>query len=174
MASLKLFLKNFLKIIFGILFIFHGVFFIYIERSTANRTQAAKAWPKTSGVIKELEYFGDESYNIEYSYVVDGQKYANDKIIPKFAWFSAVTWREDGLDCTLIDSEGKSHFPRYVKGEKTTVFYNPVDPRDAMLLPFAPDMLPYRYYGIFSPLLLVLFAIIGFRKLKYKKSNKNI
>ncbi|MGA1868220.1 MAG: DUF3592 domain-containing protein [bacterium] len=171
MALLKHYVKNLVKIVFSIIFIFHGTFFIYIERSTVNRTQAARAWPRTSGVIKELEYFGDDSYKIEYSYVVDGQKYSNDKIIPRFAWFSALNWREGGLEGTLIDSEGKSHFPKYVKENETTVFYNPTDPGDSLLLPFAPSMFLYRYYGIFSPLFLFFVSIIGFRKLK---NNKNI
>ncbi len=174
MAPLKRILKNLLKIVFGMLFIFYGVFFIYVERITVNRIQAAKAWPKTLGKIEELKYFRDNSYKIEYSYVVDGHNYTNDKIVPMFAWFSAIYWKDGGLDCTLIDSEGKGHFPRYVQGENITVFYNPVDPHDAMLLPFAPAMLPYRYFGIFFLLFLVLSATIGVRKLKFKKSNKNI
>ncbi len=79
-----------------------------------------------------------------------------------------MRWK-NGLQCTLIDAEGKSHFPRYAKGENTKVHYNPDNRSDAMLLPFAPGMVLFRYYGIAMTCILFFIPIIGISIGKWKR-----
>jgi hypothetical protein len=162
--------KNILKITFGLLFVFHGLIFSFIAVHTTRLTQAAQQWPQASGVIEKLKYSGDFSYTIKYSYEVGGREYIGNRIIPQFAWWQAMSWKDGGLEGILVDAEGKSHFPRYVEGEKIAVFYNPTNPREAFLLPFAPNMRPFKYYGIFFPIILFIFALIGYKKLKHKRN----
>ena len=96
--------------------------------------RAMQSWPEVSGVVSQASVeeffesggtsddFGQTMYRplIAYDYVVDGHEYRGHRI---GAARTSASWR----------SHAESILARYPLNQSVTVYYNPADPKDALL-----------------------------------------
>ena len=135
-------------------FIGAGIFLIYRSVQSRKKAQASQGWPSTAGLINEsrvahsthTDTDGDssDSYTpyIEYTYQVGGQTYT-------------------GRDLTFGFTQGygneakaQSVLAKYPPGAQVSVYYDPTDPRQAVLERQAGG------YGV-GLVLGIVFLVIG-------------
>jgi hypothetical protein len=106
-----------------------GNFFLYREiMSTQNRENAAQTWPTVTGEIiaskvkkrHDSEHGPVEYPHVSYTYEVNGKTHHSSNIMA-------------GGEIGGVNVE--STLTRYPQGSKVTVYYDPQNPKDAVLEP---------------------------------------
>ncbi len=117
--------------LFGIVFMSEGLI-------TINKALTAQKWPTTQGEIVESNFRWEESSStsghrsgayhlyIKYVYFINNQRYYSDQIGPKGHIFSL------GQE-TSFQKNAEGIVKQFPKGKKVTVWYNPLNPQEAML-----------------------------------------
>lgn len=114
-----------------LLFILVGALIVFFGRQIM-RANASTAWPSVTGVvtISELgKHRGDDrndsttySADISYDYIVNDRDYVNGAVT-----FGSVQTSDPSLARLVLK--------RYPVGREVAVYYNPANPRDAVLEP---------------------------------------
>ena len=117
--------------IFGLIFLAGGIDVIY-------RTFLVRTWPTTTGQIivsgfrwednfrrglASRYWSGSHNLHIQYMYLVEGQRYYSDQIGPR---------RFIGQG-TTFQMNAERIVEQYPKGKEVTVYYNPANPREAVI-----------------------------------------
>jgi hypothetical protein len=122
---------NAVGVLMSLVFIAIGLGMLYYARSLSAKAQQSLSWPSTEGVISHsavLLQMRDTSdststttykADVAYRYKVRGRDYSSDRLT--LADFSSTARRAQGI------------VGRYADGAPVTVYYNPVDPSDAVL-----------------------------------------
>ena len=120
----------------GCFLIFVAVFFsvwyalLFVLNDTYQEAEQAKQWPTVAGTILESRVQSRTSSSdsgtefdpvIRYQYRVQGQQYVNN------------TWQKIGNSPTR--REAQEIVQRYPQGTRTTVYYDPADPQNSVLVP---------------------------------------
>ena len=124
------------KIAFFLIFAVGGIAFVLIGYNSMQKAKAAKAWPTVEGRITASEV---DSYwkrdrdsgsqrmhqaKIAYEYTVDGENYESTKI--SFMNTSSS-----------MRSQAQAVVKKYPAGGTATIYYNPLNPQEAVLEPGA-------------------------------------
>ena len=132
--SLKL--DNAYSISRGCFLIFVAVFFsvwyafLFVMNDTYQEAEQANQWPTVAGTILESRVQITTSSSdtgtvfdpiIRYQYRVQRQQYVNN------------TWQKIGNSPTR--HEAQEIVNRYPQGKRTTVYYDPADPKNSVLVP---------------------------------------
>jgi len=122
---------NFIAVLMSLVFIAIGSGLLFYARRVSAKAQQSLSWPTTDGAISHsavLQQMGQTSSStnaanykadVTYRYKVQGRDYSSERIT--LADFSSSGGRAQGI----VD--------RYPDGAPVTVYYNPVDPSDAVL-----------------------------------------
>ena len=120
----------------GCFLIFVAVFFsvwyafLFVMNDTYQEAEQANHWPTVAGTILESRVQIRTSSSdtgtefdpiIRYQYLVQGQQYVNN------------TWQKIGNSPTR--REAQDIVERYPQGKRTTVYYDPADPQNSVLVP---------------------------------------
>jgi len=150
---------NAVGVLMSLVFIAIGLGMLYYARSVSAKAQQSLSWPSTEGIISHsavlqqmpqtansndaVTYKAD----VAYRYKVRGRDFSSERIT--LADFSSTTGRAQDI------------VNRYPDGAPITVYYNPVDPSDALLEPGGATGIRVLYLigGIFAAFgLLFLFG----------------
>jgi hypothetical protein len=112
----------------GLFLVLGNFFMIRSIRETKNRENAVLTWPNVTGKIgiSEKRVHLDDDHtpvdfpHVSYIYEVDGKTYRSSNILP-------------GGEIGGVNVE--STLARYPKGADVTVYYDPHNPKDAVLEP---------------------------------------
>jgi len=121
---------NAIGVLVSLVFIAIGLSLLYYARSVSAKAQQSLSWPQADGVIAHsavLQQMQTSSStnaatykaDVTYRYKVQGRDYSSERIT--LADFSSSTGRAQDI----VD--------RFPDGAPVTVYYNPVDPSDAVL-----------------------------------------
>jgi hypothetical protein len=122
---------NAIGMLMSLVFIAIGLGLLYYARSVSAKAQQSLSWPSTEGVISHSAVLqqmqqtsssaNDASYkaDVAYRYKVRGRDYSSARIT--LADFSSSAGRAQGI------------VNQYPDGAPVAVYYNPVDPSDAVL-----------------------------------------
>ena len=122
---------NGVGVLMSLVFIAIGLGMLYYARSVSAKAQQSLSWRSTEGVIshsavllqtQQTSSSTDAAMykaDVAYRYKVQGRDYSSGRIT--FADFSSSGGRAQGI------------VNRYPDGAPVTVYYNPVDPSDAVL-----------------------------------------
>lgn len=149
---------NAVGVLMSLVFIAIGLGLLYYARSVSAKAQQSLSWPSIEGVISHsavlLQQQTSDSTNattykadVAYRYKVRGRNYSSSQLT--LADFSSTARRAQGI----VD--------RYADGAPVTVYYNPVDPSDAVLERGGTSGIGVLYLigGVFAAAgLLFLFA----------------
>lgn len=134
----------------GIVGVAAGVAILYGQFSPARLVQRSQSWPSTPGVVTKFQtycrYRGGCYMHLRYRYQVAGQQFENERI----------TLNDNNLD---ISDDVRLYRARYAVNQTLPVFYDPRDPRSAVLERTAEWSLRYLFAGaacVFVGLLLLL------------------
>jgi hypothetical protein len=120
----------------GCFLIFVAVFFsvwyafLFVMNDTYQEGEQANHWPTVMGTILEAKVQSQNTSSdsgiqyvpmIRYQYLVQGRQYVND------------TWQKIGNSPTR--QEAQEIVGRYPQGKRTTVYYDPADPQNSVLVP---------------------------------------
>jgi hypothetical protein len=112
-------------------------------------SNASKRWPKVSGTITEISDFGSNlKYRLQYSYSVNGNTYKNNRII-----FSTSK--------TYIKLRAREFENKYTQNQIVDVFYNPKNPKQAVLEPGRNDGAVLVILLLFGLMILSSLAIFN-------------
>jgi hypothetical protein len=104
--------------------------FLFVLNNTYQEAEQAKQWPTVMGTIFESRVQSRTSSSatgtefdpiIRYQYRVQRQQYVNN------------TWQKIGNSPTR--REAQDIVERYPQGKRTTVYYEPADPQNSVLVP---------------------------------------
>ena len=111
----------------GLFLVLGNFFMLRTIMETKNREKAVKSWPSVTGKvgISEARIHRTDGHDtdfphVSYSYEVNGKTYRSSNILP-------------GGDIGGVNVE--STLARYPKGADVTVYYDPHNPKDAVLEP---------------------------------------
>jgi hypothetical protein len=118
---------NPLGVLMSLVFLALGGGLLYYARSVSTKAQQSLSWPSTEGVIAhsavlwQTRQGSGSTYkaDVAYRYKVRGCDYSSERIT--LADFSSSAGRARGI------------VSRYPDAAAVTVYYNPVDPSDAVL-----------------------------------------
>ena len=122
---------NLVGVLMSLVFIAIGLGLLYYARSVTAKAQRSLSWPEVEGaishsaVLQQMQQTSSSNNaatykaDVTYRYKVQGRDYYSERIT--LADFSSSTGRAQGI----VD--------RYPDGATVTVYYNPVDPSDAVL-----------------------------------------
>jgi hypothetical protein len=138
---------NAVGVLMSVVFIAIGVGLLYYVRSVSAKAQRSLSWPSTEGVIAHSAVLMQTSNantaatykaDVAYRYKVAGRDYSSDRLT--LADFASTGGRAQGI----VD--------RYTDGAPVTVYYNPVDPSDALIERDAASGIGVLYLigGVFS------------------------
>lgn len=135
-----------------LLFVIVGAILVFFGARQLLRADASQSWPSVTGVvtISELgKHLGNDrddsttySADISYDYIVNDRDYVNGTVA-----FGSVQTSDPSLARLVLK--------RYPVGQPVTVYYNPANPRDAVLEP--------GLHGAtwFLPIFGALFLVVG-------------
>ena len=154
---------NAVGVLMSLVFIAIGLGLLYYARSVSAKAQQSLSWPSTEGVIAHsavLQQMQQTSSStnaatykadVVYRYKVQGRDYSSERLT--LADFSSTAGRAQ----SIVD--------RYVDGAPVTVYYNPVDPSDAVLERGGTSGIVVQYIigGVFAAagLLFLLGSVTG-------------
>ena len=112
-------------------------------------SNASKQWPKVSGKIIEISDFSSDSkYRLKYEYTLNRNTYNNSRII-----FSTSK--------TYIKLRAREFENKYALNQIVNVFYNPKNPKQAVLEPGRNDGAVLVILLLFGLLILSSLAIFN-------------
>jgi Protein of unknown function (DUF3592) len=163
--------KEIVAVLFPLLFFIFGAVLILIGVTSYHKTRDTETWPTTAGTVNatRIRRYNDEGTirfapEIEYQYIVDGQSY-NSSVIQAgiFVHFA-------------YEDEAKRFLDKYTVGRNIQVFYDPTNPKDAVLEAKAAPVLHFvTLLGAVScgfALLCYYSYYRGYRsRMKYAKSH---
>ena len=104
-----------------------GAVFLFLGMRSVNAARASRAWPSVRGKVtsSQLMRGGSRSRpfysaHVAYTFDVNGQSYSGDKVS-----FGNPRSNSSGKQQAIVD--------RYREGQEVEVFYNPAQPREAVL-----------------------------------------
>jgi hypothetical protein len=146
----------------GCFFLFAAVFFavwyafLFVMNNTYQEAEQANHWPTVAGTILESRVQIRTSSSdtgtefdpiIRYQYRVQRQQYVND------------TWQKIGNSPTR--HEAQEIVNRYPQGKRTTVYYDPADPQNSVLVPGNTSETSWvLWLFTYVPVGVVVFAFI--------------
>jgi Protein of unknown function (DUF3592) len=117
---------NGVGVLMSLVFIAIGLGMLYYARTMSAKAQKSLSWPSTEGVISHSAVLRQANSNdvtykadVAYRYKVRGHDYSSERIT--LVDFSSGAGRAQGI------------VSRYPDAAPVTVYYNPVDPADAVL-----------------------------------------
>lgn len=127
-----------------------GLVLINVSRQVAAKAEAIRSWPTTSGTITVAKTVtkttgtGTERRTylapyVEYKYSVGGEEYTGSRISIGPEEVRSVGIDIKGAEVKVVDSEGKKAIKKYSVGKEIPVYYNPDNPKDTVLEPYAPS-----------------------------------
>ena len=138
-----------------------GVWLSYIGLGQLMLAHASKTWPSVTGTIVSagVKTAGTgQNYSrkvfVQYRYTVEGSNHSNDRMV-----FSPTpNFKVDGTIASARDTAIKELATR-PGGSEITVYYDPEDPRNAVLLPGGTWF--FLLY-VFGSVLMFAFAFMVF------------
>jgi Protein of unknown function (DUF3592) len=150
-------------VLMSVVFIAIGLGLLYHARSLSAKAQQSLSWPSTEGLISHSAVLlrmqqssssataATYKADVTYRYKVRDRDYSSERIT--LADFSSTSGRAQGI------------VNRYPDGASVTVYYNPVDPADAVLERGGTSGIGLLYLigGVFAAagLLLLLGSVTG-------------
>ena len=164
---MKILLVLFKKIILGVLgvaILGLGVILIFIERKTDAAEEQVKSWKETTCKVLSVSA-ADETFYIQCQYTVDGQTYLVKNKTPSLnPYFNAVGSRNGKVVVTVVDSRKRGHFYEFENGGTSPVWYEPGNPANSVLIPYAASLKGFLYCGVLYYVGIIALLIFGWNK----------
>ncbi len=156
----------------GCFFIFVAVFFsvwyafLFVMNDTYQEAEQANHWPTVVGTILESRVQVRTSSSdtgtefdpiIRYQYRVQRQQYVNN------------TWQKIGNSPTR--REAQEIVGRYPQGKRTTVYYDPADPQNSVLVPGNTSETSWVLW-LFTYVPVGIFVFALYVSIKKRKSSR--
>jgi hypothetical protein len=130
---------------------------LFLYYKTQESEQQVQKWNTAPCLVVAAKEGTDIDFNLECEYFVNGQKYGVKNETPSWnPYYSQVTTKNEKLMVTLRDSRSKTHFYTFEVGKPTTIWYEPTDPANSVLIPYASSLNGFLYFGF-----LYIFVLIG-------------
>ena len=132
----------------GVVVLGLGVILIFIERRTNAAEEQVKSWKTSTCQVLDVRA-SDESFYIQCQYQIDGQTYQVKNKTPSLnPYFNAVGSRNGKVVVTVVDSHKRGHFYEFQKGGTAPFWYEPGNPANSVLIPYAASLRGFFYFGI--------------------------
>jgi hypothetical protein len=135
---------------------------IMCYRYFQEETKLKYQWPTTQGAVlsyselwsPDKDFYDNRTVYIEYTYELNGRKYSASQM-----------W--------LYEKE----VPKYLQGQKVTVYYDPLKPERSVIQPWALSTSMYTvrswfFYGSFFAVIIGLVIIVSVISAKIKNARK--
>ncbi len=134
--------------IVGIAFAVFGLYMLLHAVSNFKRAAASAKWPTVQGLLSEVRLWGPR--------LIDGKMQEAEKLAVKYSYDveSASYTGASPANYTLVYPETVAFAERHTAGNEITVYYNPKNPAESVLLPGLKRDKPY------SELVLGAIAVI--------------
>lgn len=164
MKFLLIVFKKIILLVLGAAILGLGGILIYIERQTSAFEEQVKTWKTTTCKVLSVSA-ADETFYIQCQYQVDGQTYLVKNKTPSLnPYFNAVGSRDGKVVVTVVDSRKRGHFYEFENGGTSPVWYEPGDPANSVLIPYAASLKGFLYCGVLYYVGIIALLIFGWNK----------
>lgn len=146
-----------------------GLAFVGAAQHTASLPKFATQWTETKAVVTEAGLAGEEKHRepfVKYTYEVEGKSFEGERIFFSEGPFESLSETENGIRLVAAVPDKETLTLEYGKGDTVTVYYNPRQPREAVLNPYVlKEMKTFFFVGIAA---VVAAMVLGVTSLLYE------